>query len=240
VVLVAGVTGPLLYPVSLGVAGRPVLVVGGGRVAARKVAALVACGALVTVVALETAPELDSIAKEGSIVIERRPYRAGEAGLYRLAFAATGAEDVDRQVGHDAETAGVWCNVAGAGEGGTFQVPAVGRVGPVTVAVSTSGASPALAAWLRSRFVADTEPWVAELAALLETARRKVQLDHGDTETVDWTALLDTELPDLVREGRVMEARRLVAEMSAATRPPARAPDCEEGSDGSESLHVRP
>jgi uroporphyrin-III C-methyltransferase / precorrin-2 dehydrogenase / sirohydrochlorin ferrochelatase len=75
------------------VAGRPVLVVGGGRVAARKVSDLVTCGARVVVVA----PEVDDdLARRDDVVLERRRYRAGEAAAYRLVVTATGDRAVDQ------------------------------------------------------------------------------------------------------------------------------------------------
>src|SRR5215472_15607320 len=88
---------PAFYPVSLDVAGRPCLVVGGGPVAARKATGLVACGARVTVVAPELAPEMEAVVPRLHRV-ERRRYAAGDAARFRLVVAATGIPDVDGQV----------------------------------------------------------------------------------------------------------------------------------------------
>jgi siroheme synthase-like protein len=122
-----------LYPVGLVVAGRAVLVVGGGRVAARKAGDLVACGARVTVVAPEVVPVL---AERAEVTVERRPYRAGEAAGYRLVVTATGDRAVDQQVYDDAEAAGVWVNSADDPERCTFTLPAVVRRDPVVVAMA--------------------------------------------------------------------------------------------------------
>jgi precorrin-2 dehydrogenase / sirohydrochlorin ferrochelatase len=188
-----------LYPVGLVVAGRPVLVVGGGRVAARKVADLVACGAQVTVVAPEVVPAL---AERGDVAVERRPYRAGEAAGYRLVVTATGDRAVDQQVFDDAEAAGVWVNSADDPERCTFTLPAVVRHDPVVVAVATGGHSPALATWLRRRLSSQLGPEVAVLAALLGEARDRVRASGRSTEDLDWQALLDGGLLDvLVAEG---------------------------------------
>jgi precorrin-2 dehydrogenase/sirohydrochlorin ferrochelatase len=188
-----------LYPVGLVVAGRPVLVVGGGRVAARKVADLAACGAQVTVVAPEVVPAL---AERGDVVVERRPYRAGEAAGYRLVVTATGDRAVDQQVFDDAEAAGVWVNSADDRERCTFTLPAVVRHDPVVVAVATGGHSPALATWLRRRLSSQLGPEVAVLAALLGEARDRVRASGRSTEDLDWQALLDGGLLDvLVAEG---------------------------------------
>ncbi|MGH8919120.1 MAG: precorrin-2 dehydrogenase/sirohydrochlorin ferrochelatase family protein, partial [Actinomycetes bacterium] len=130
------------YPVSLVVASRPCLVVGGGMVAARKVEGLVRSGAAVTVVAPQVAPSIEQLAATSGVVIERRAYRAGEAAGYRLVITATGLPEVDAAVAADAGAGGVWVNSADDPEHCTFLLPAVHRDGPVTVAVSTGGASP--------------------------------------------------------------------------------------------------
>ena len=83
--------------------------------------------------------------------VQIRPYERGEAAAYRLVVTATGDPDVDGAVYADAEEAGVWVNSADDTEHCTFMLPAVHRDGPVSVAVSTGGTSPALAGWLRGR-----------------------------------------------------------------------------------------
>src|ERR1700737_748987 len=96
------------YPVNLVVEGRACLVVGGGKVARRKVEGLVACGALVTVVAPSVSPEIVALGVTG----HRRPYRSPEAGDYRLVITATDDPAVNRTVFEDGEAAGVWVNSA--------------------------------------------------------------------------------------------------------------------------------
>jgi siroheme synthase-like protein len=198
-----------LYPVGLVVAGRPVLVVGGGRVAARKVGDLVACGARVTVVAPEVVPAL---AERPEVTVERRPYRTGEAAGYRLVVTATGDRAVDQQVYDDAEAAGVWVNSADDPERCTFTLPAVVRRDPVVVAIATGGHSPALATWLRRRLSDELGPEVAVLAGVLGEARSRVKAAGRSTEDLDWQALLDGGLLDvLVSEGEDAARARIDA-----------------------------
>lgn len=204
--------GPTPYPVSLVVAGQPCLVVGGGPVAARKVDGLLASGARVTVVAPEVVP---AIAALDAVTLHRRPYERGEAGRYRLVITATGVAGVDAAVAADADAAGVWVNSADDAGHCTFLLPSVHRDGPVTVAVSTGGASPALATWLRRRVAATAGDGLGALADVLDGARRRLQADGRSTESVDWQALLDGPLPGLVRAGRLDEARRLLDEATA-------------------------
>jgi len=197
------------YPVSLDVAGRACLVVGGGRVAARKARTLLECGALVTVIAPSLAPEMEALADELDAV-ERRPY-AGDAGRFRLVVTATGRPDVDGAVHGDAEAAGVWVNSADDRAHSSFILPAVHRDGPVTVAVSTSGLSPALSSWLRDRLAAECGETAGALAAMIGEARERLRRAGRRSDSVDWAALLDGPLPDLVRAGDWENAEAIVA-----------------------------
>ncbi len=207
-----------MYPVGLVVAGKRCLVVGGGRVAGRKTRSLLACRAAVTMVAPEAHEALGMLAQDGTIEsisdipldVQLRPYRTGEAAGYMLVVTATGVTEVDQAVAADAERAGVWVNSADDADNCTFLLPAVHRRGPVTISVSTSGTSPALASWLRGRIADSLGPGIEELASLLEEARRLVHEQGRSTESVDWVRLLDGPLPGLAASGRIEEARRCI------------------------------
>jgi siroheme synthase-like protein len=198
------------YPVCLDVSGRPCLVVGGGPVAARKARGLLECGARVTVIAPEVCDDMQSLAP-ALAALERRPYRQDDLSSYRLVVTATGLDGVDGAVHADAEAAGVWVNSADDRVHSSFILPAVHRDGAVTVAVSTGGLSPALASWLRTRLAARDLRSTGALAELLGEARQRL-LDAGrSTDAVDWAALLDGPLPDLVDAGDLDNARAIVA-----------------------------
>jgi precorrin-2 dehydrogenase / sirohydrochlorin ferrochelatase len=211
-----------LYPVALVVDGRRCLVVGGGPIAAHKAEGLLGCRAHVTVVAPQITERLRLLAQEGAkaasaqarahaqLVLEERPYRAGEAADYRLVITATGDPEVDRAVAADAEAAGVWVNSADDVDNCTFMLPAVHRDHDVTVAISTGGASPALAGWLRDRAAAAIGPEAGALAVLLDEARRNVRAEGRSTEAIDWSAILSGPFVDLVQSGRLDEARALL------------------------------
>ena len=204
-----------VYPVALVLRQQRCLVVGGGHVAARKIGGLLACGAAVTVVAPEVHEAVADLRDAGAIAaidgppldLQIRPYRPGEAADYRLVLAATGVRAVDDAVWRDADAAGVWVNVADDPQRCSVMLPAVARDGPVSIAVSTGGSSPALASWLRDRTVELLGPSLGELARLLDEARRNVQARGGSTQAVDWRSALDGRLPEMVRRGRIDEAR---------------------------------
>ena len=182
--------------------------------AARKASGLLVCGAVVPVIA----PEIgDAMARLVPLAIERRAYAPGDAGGFRLVVTATGIPEVDGAVYADAEEAGVWVNSADDVAHCTFILPSVHRDGPVSIAVSTGGTSPALASWLRLRLAESGGPGLGEMAELLGRARQHLHDAGHSTEKVDWGALLDGPLPALVRAGRMDQARSLIEEATGVS-----------------------
>ena len=155
------------YMACLDLEGRDVLVVGGGPVALEKVEGLIPCGARVTVVAPEIAPELE----EHGVALRRRRYRADDLDGHFLVVAATSTTSVNRRVFADAEARGMLCNVVDVPELCSFILPAVHRLDPIAVAISTGGASPALAQRLRDDIAAVVGPEHAVLARRLRDLR---------------------------------------------------------------------
>ncbi|HET6964600.1 MAG TPA: bifunctional precorrin-2 dehydrogenase/sirohydrochlorin ferrochelatase [Acidimicrobiales bacterium] len=192
-----------LYPVSLVVAGKRCVVVGGGAVAARKVMALLEAGADVLVVAPDVCDEIRSLPVERA----ERPYRRGDLDEAWLAIAATDDTEVNRQVSADGHDARVWVNAADDPEACAFTLPAVLRRGPVSVSVSTGGHSPALAGWLRDQVAGLLGPEIGRLAELLSEARDQLQAAGRSTEGLDWRRALDSDMLDLIRSGRMAQAR---------------------------------
>lgn len=155
------------YMACLDLMGRSVLVVGGGSVAFEKVRGLLECGARVTVVAPETVPELLCLPVEW---LQRR-YQSSDLRGRFLVVAATSSAAVNRRVFADAEARQVFCNVVDVPELCSLILPAVHRVGPIAVAVSTGGASPALAQRIRDDVAGLVGPRHADLAEELRALR---------------------------------------------------------------------
>jgi siroheme synthase-like protein len=191
------------YPVNLNLGGKACLVVGGGAVAARKAAGLMACGAEVDVVATTAGPEIRAL----GVAVAERPYRQDDVAGHRLVVAATGDAEVNRRIFEDAEAAGVWVNSADDPASCTFTLPAVVRRGPILVAISTGGHSPALASWLKARTEARLGPEYEVLVGLLSTARSDLKAAGRSTDDVDWRSVLDSDMLDQIRAGRVGQAR---------------------------------
>jgi precorrin-2 dehydrogenase/sirohydrochlorin ferrochelatase len=201
------------YPVNLIVEGRACLVVGGGTVARRKVEGLLACGARVTVVAPTVSPDVEAL----PVTVHTRPYRSPEAGDYRLVIAATDDPAVNRTVFEDGEAAGVWVNSADEPSSCSFTLPAVVRRGPILVAVSTGGRSPAMATWLRRRFEAEIGEEYEVLLQLLSEVRVGMKAEGRSTDGLDWLSALDSNMLELIRAGDVSQAReRLQACLSSS------------------------
>jgi precorrin-2 dehydrogenase/sirohydrochlorin ferrochelatase len=159
------------YMACLDLEGRRCLVVGGGTVGLEKAAGLVACGASVTVVS----PELHEGFRELEVEWVARPYETGDLDGAVLVVAATSERAVNEHVHRDAEARSMLCNVADVPDLCNFILPAVHREGPIAVAVSTGGASPALAKRLRSQIAELVRPEHAELAEELRALRPEVQ-----------------------------------------------------------------
>ena len=179
-----------LFPVMLDLAGRPVLLVGAGRVALRKAGQLLACGARITVLAPEIDPGFDAL----DVTIERRAFAAGDTDGFRLVVTATGDRRVDQAIFDEADARGIWINSADDPQRCSFILPAVHRQGPITVSVSTAGSSPALASWLRAELGALIGPEFADLAADLAAERAAVQATGASTEDIDWRPIIEAKL----------------------------------------------
>lgn len=206
------------YPVNLLLRGRPVLVVGGGRVAAQKVRGLLDAEADVHLVATEVGREVRDLADRPGLRWDERPYAAGEAARYRLVVTATGDPEVDGAVFADGEAAGVFVNSADDPERCSATLPARVRRGPLLVTVSTGGHSPALSTWLRRRLEDELGPEYEVLLRLLAEERAAVRAAGRSTEDLDWQAALDSGMLDLIREERISEAKeRLQACLSSSS-----------------------
>ena len=159
-----------LYPIHLNVSGKSVLVVGGGKVAKRKVGVLVRCGAQVAVVA----PAIEDEIRDLGVRCLPREYDPELLTGSVLVFACANDRAVNARVARDATRAGLWCNVADDPDGSHFHVPASHMDGRVCVSVSTTGASPRLAAHLRDTCVAALPNSAGEMAEVLASARATI------------------------------------------------------------------
>src|SRR5690242_9932331 len=218
---VQGMLETPFYIACLRLTGRRCVVVGGGEVGLEKVEGLLACDADVTLIAPEAHPELVQLALEGSIRWERREY-AGATDLdgALIAIAATDDTSLNIRVFEDAEARAMLVNVVDVPPLCNFILPAIVRTGPLAVAISTAGASPALAKRMK-REIAELfgEPY-ANLAILLNDARgwAKGTLPTYQDRKEFFESIVNGE-PDpieLLRAGDVDGVRDLIADAQRA------------------------
>ena len=194
------------FPVNLRLAGKPVLVVGAGAVAVRKVGQLLGSGADVTIVAPDIAPTFNSL----PVAVTERPYRSGDVASYSLAITCTDDPLVNKQVHQDGMTAGVWVNSADDPENCEFTLASVVRQGDLQLTISTEGRSPALAMWLRRRFEAEFSAHWSDLLELLSDVRSEARESLGTSEISGGMEALDGGVPELVESGDIDSARQLL------------------------------
>jgi precorrin-2 dehydrogenase/sirohydrochlorin ferrochelatase len=198
------------YPVSLQVSGRKAVVIGSFAVRERKADVLLQAGAAVTVVAAEPAADLDRLETAGALVL-RRDYRLGDLAEAFVCVASSDDPAARAAIFAEARARGVLVNVMDDPVHCDFAAPAVVRRGELAIAISTGGASPALARRLREELEERFGPEWEEIAALVGAVRTEtVPLlpDLGDRAR-RWRRALDLdELERLVRDGRADEARR--------------------------------
>ncbi len=220
---VAGMLETPFYIACLRLTGRRCVVIGGGDVGLEKVEGLLACDAQVTLVAPEAHPELERLAEEGSIEWNRREYETGDLDGALIAIAATNHTDVNIHIFDDAEARAMLVNVVDVPPLCNFILPAIVRTGPLAVAISTAGASPALAKRMK-REIAELfgEPY-ATLAILLNDARgwAKATLPTYQDRKQFFESIVNGE-PDpveLLRAGDVEAVRAIIADAQRAFVP---------------------
>jgi len=212
---VRGMLETPFYIACLRLTGRRCVVVGGGDVGLEKVEGLLACDADVTLIAPDAIPPLRELADEGSIAWQRRPYATGDLDATFMVIAATSDTDVNIRVFEDAERRAMLVNVVDVPPLCNFILPAVVRQGPLAIAISTAGASPALAKRLKREIGAVYGEPYARLAIILNDARgwAKATLPTYQDRKEFFESIVNGD-PDpiqLLRDGDDAAVRDLVA-----------------------------
>lgn len=205
-----GRPGLLGYPVNLLVAGRRCVVVGAGRIAARKIGGLLDAGAVVHVVAPALGDEVIAWRDAGRVTVAERRFEAEDLDGAWLATTATPDPAVNAAVYEAGEARRVFVNAADDPAHCSFTLMSVVRQGDLVVTIGTGGRSPALATYLKDHVAAEMGPEWGNLLDLLAEERDAAQAAGVSTETLDWRQALDSGILDLVRAGRVAQAKELL------------------------------
>jgi precorrin-2 dehydrogenase/sirohydrochlorin ferrochelatase len=220
---VQGMLDTPFYIACLKLSGRRSLVVGGGDIGLEKVEGLLACDGDVTLVAPDAIQPLEDLAAEGSIRWERREYRPDDLEGTFMVIAATSDTEVNIGIYEDAERRAMLVNVVDVPPLCNFILPAIIRTGPLAIAISTAGASPALAKRIRNEIAEEYGEPYARLAILLNDVRgwAKGSLPTYQDRKVFFESIVNGE-PDpieLLRRGDEHAVRDLIAAAQQTHQP---------------------
>lgn len=200
------------FPIFLRLAAQPVVVIGGGEIAARKALLLKRAGAQLTVVAPELCKSLAAAKQAGELRHLAEAFRPEHLQGARLAIAATDSHAVNAAVSREAEARGIPVNVVDDRELSRFIVPAIVDRSPVMVAVASSGDAPVLTRRLRERIEALLPEGIGKLAKLSGELRKnvKARLSNSDARRRFWESFFDGDIAADVLAGRDQSARQAI------------------------------
>jgi uroporphyrin-III C-methyltransferase/precorrin-2 dehydrogenase/sirohydrochlorin ferrochelatase len=201
---------------------RQCLVVGGGKVAARKVHLLNRAGAKVTVISPELTSDLSSMVQNNEIESITEQYSGASMSDYAVVIAATDSADANKQVSEDAKKQGVPVNVVDQPELCTFIMPSIIDRSPVQIAVSTGGASPVLARLLRSKLETVIPSAYGRLAELIELYRNKVKEKFSsiDDRKKFWEDVLEGPIAESLIAGKDKDAKQALEKAVSEAKAP--------------------
>jgi precorrin-2 dehydrogenase / sirohydrochlorin ferrochelatase len=205
-------------PLHIDLKARECLVIGGGAVAERKVKVMLSYKARVTVVSPQLNPALDDLFKKKKITYLADIFRPAYLKDIFLAICATDSEAVNRQAAADCIARGILVNTVSEPENCTFFLPAILKNGPLTIAVSTAGSSPALARRIRDQLSADFGPQYGAFATLLQAIRPKImaRIKDQSKRKALFNYLSGEEFFALVKERSAAQVDQLVEELISA------------------------
>ncbi len=196
------------YPVYLNLRGRRCVIIGGGAVAEGKIARLLDSGAEIRVVSPDATPGIRQFVADGSVRWEERVYRPGDLAGAFIAIAATNVREVNRRIFEEANERGVMLNAVDDPPNCSFIAPSIVQRGPVTLAISTGGVSPALARKLRESLQDSEDLAWADLSGVMAVARSHLR-EEGLLTSIDpqrWQCCITSELLAMAQDGRDAEA----------------------------------
>lgn len=202
---------PRYYPLFMDVEAQPVLVVGGGNIAFRKVQTLLNHGALVQIVAPQLVPELKELINDKTCQWSAKEYSPDDLQKAVLVFSCTEKEEVNAQVSRDAKDQYRPVNVADNPEKCTFIVPSVMEQGDLKIAVSTGGSSPIVARQVRAELQAHYGREMAEYLTLLKKWRNHIKSRlTPEKRSAFWERVTDGEVRELIKAQQLTEAEGVV------------------------------
>lgn len=202
------------FPIGLNLNEKRCVVLGGGQVAERRIHALLECGARVKVISPTLTPRLARWAKTAKLTHVARRYRYGDLKHAFLCIAATSDRAVNKQVWREGKANGVLVNTVDDMAHSNFIVPAILKRGDLTIAISTGGTSPALAARIKEELAAQFGREYQDLLQILRDVRPrlKVEMDHAKRRRFA-DAVFDSDIWSLLKKGQRVAAQERVKEI---------------------------
>lgn len=195
------------YPIMLKLAGKKIVVVGGGKVAERKILGLIDTKANITVVAPEISSELQQLAKTGKIDWLTKTFSTEDIEGAFMVFAATNDKELNQKIKESAKECPL-VTIADDPEGSNFQVPAKVERGKLTIAVSTGGASPTLARKIRDQFKQEFDERYGDYLNFLFEARQQIVKEVQDP-------LLKSKLLNQIVSPEFLDSKNRMADFQA-------------------------
>jgi precorrin-2 dehydrogenase/sirohydrochlorin ferrochelatase len=204
------------YPVYLDLRDRPCLVIGGGGVAERKALSLLEAEAEVTIISPTLTPTLQKLSESGKIVHRQKSFEENDLSGEFLVIAATDSPQVNIAAAQSCKKKHILVNVVVPPEESSFIVPSVVKQGELTIAVSTGGASPALAKKIRQELESKYGPEYAFFLDQLGAIRKRVLEEVGDEgkRSSIFQEIVDSEVIDLLKQGKRGEAELRMKEIA--------------------------
>lgn len=201
-----------LYPVYMNIENLLCLVVGGGKVAERKIGSLLEAEAKVKVVSPKVTPMIREWALRGKLELLKRDYQTSDLSGAYLVFAATNNNEVNHMVAEDSKNRNLIVNIADAPKDSSFFVPSVIRRGKLTIAVSTSGASPLLAARIRRQLELQFGQEYQEFLDILTDIRQEVLANVQDIEQRKkiFRDLVNSDILDLLKQKKYDQVKERI------------------------------
>jgi len=202
------------YPVSLVLADKAVLVVGGGEVATRKVKGLLDSGARITVVSPQVAPELMQLIEQGVCLWLEKTYEPTDLEGIKLVFACTSDEELNARISEDATARHLLVNVADRPELCSFYLPSVFRRDKLSVAISTEGSSPAAARRIRKDLEEYLDEEIGLYLQLMQAWRKKViETLSPEKRRLFWQKVEEEQIYELITCGQSEQAKAKLSQI---------------------------
>ena len=198
------------YPVFLNLTGRRCVVIGGGQIAEGKITKLIDSGANITVISPDATQGIRDAADRGAIELHERKYKNGDLQDSFLTIAATNDRVVNQEIFEEAEKLGVLLNAVDDPPHCSFIAPSIVKRGPVTLAISTGGASPALARKLRETLTDSRQLQWADATGVLSKARQVIKDEQVAIDPQRWQCCMTSDFLALAKSGREDEAMEVL------------------------------